>query len=723
LGGWTGGKIWRITRYRVFPYRKGSNMKKIMPQPKVINTTRKKTKTFRLLDFENKNLKLDDWRIIVENKMWNVHGLSITAGAQERTDGYMVAIYGSAEVPPGADDRLFRLQGYTLRVEEKTCELFCFSREGLVYALATIKQMLEGSQEGFYMEQCSVSDWPAVEMRAVSNTFAWYAGYGRMGFDMQLWGFEEWKEYLDICSDFKINHFNMCMYGYWPFAFPEYPETQLKDMPMKIWNKESRNWVAVNYTHQNLADPFLERLIDYGHSLGIRFFAYVGLNSYSGGYASEHKEKRMKLPAGSPYVNDFDRLCLSDAENITYMKAAMQRIIRLGFDGIDFEESEEAFWYCDCEDCRKNFLQGHTPEEASHIANNALLKELYAVIRQENPNCEVGIRAWRQPPLEKSGALLREMTKSVPADVGLFWAPGQYVPEGEFKKWADAFGRERIWGRDTESNAVAACFGRLIRIFRENGLRCEEETNDQFLEEDIRQHQGSAALGVRGVNGYMFEWYGFFMHLFAHAFYGWGSQMEKEAFYSYALESIFGPKLAGDVLYILKNLFTIHESQMKIFPTEFPFARNKVEERDISRIRTAIDGWPDLMARIGRVQAAVAADAKLCVYEPHFEKLRVSCERSRVLYDLALASIAYDGARTEEEKRRWLLEMFMLNEKDFDIVKNNYLDVNPVDLTGTRSCMIPCHELRRVILNELCPKERDDVPIYLGVEALGWLWL
>jgi hypothetical protein len=199
--------------------------------------------------------------------------------------------------------------------------------------------------------------------------------------------------------------------------------------------------------------------------------------------------------------------------------------------------------------------------------------------------------------------------------------------------------------------------------------------------------------------------------------------MEKEEFYIYAIEAVFGEELAGDILYILKNMFTIHESQMKIFPTEFPFARNKVEERDIPRIRAAIDGWPGLMERILRVQAAVAADGRLCVYEPHFEKIRISSERSRVIYDLALSSIAYDNADTKEEKKRYLEEMLALVEKDFDIVKNNYFDVNPVMLTGTKSCMIPCHELMRVIKNELCPTERDDVPIYLGVEALGWLWL
>ena len=698
-------------------------MKKIMPQPKKTEWMGKETKTFGCFYFENKGFILPDWRAVVKRKMWNIQDIPVYFEEPKDSLVYRIVVRGEGGVPDGADERLFRLQGYALTVRADACEIYCSSREGFAYALSTIKQLLEEQQDGFCVPCCRIEDWPDIQVRAVSNTFAWYAGYGRMGFDMQLWGFEEWKEYLNICSDFKINQFNMCMYGYWPFDFDDYPKTILKDMPIKIWNKESRSWLAVRYTHPNIEEPFLQNLIKYGHSLGIRFFAYVGLNSYSGGFASEYRERRMKLPADSPYVNDFDRLCLSDPENIKYMKAAVGQIVKLGFDGVDFEESEEAFWYCDCEACRESFLKGHTPEEATHIANHALLKELDAVIRRENPTCEVGIRAWRQPPLEKSETLLLEMTQSVPADVGLFWAPGQYVPESEFEKWTAAFGKDRIWGRDTESNAVAACFGRLVRIFRENGLRCGEEGNDQFLEEDIRQHRGSAALGVRGINGYMFEWYGFFMHLFAHAFYGWGSGMEPEEFYSYALEAVFGPELAVDVLYILKNMFTIHESQLKIFPTEFPFARNKVEEKDIPRIRTAIDGWPELMKRIRRVQAAVTADARLCVYEPHFEKLKVSCERSRVIYDLALASVAYDIAVTPEEKNAWLLEMFALNEKDFDIVRNNYFDVNPVDLTGTKSCMIPCHELGRVILNELCPEEKDDTPIYLGVEALGWLWL
>lgn len=131
------------------------------------------------------------------------------------------------------------------------------------------------------------------------------------------------------------------MYGYWPFEFDEYPETVLKNYRMKVCNKESRNWITVECLHPNLSEEFLSKLIAYGHKLGVSFFPYVGLNSYNGGYPSICKDKRMKLPVGSKYVNDVDRLCLSDDESIQYLKQSFKKIVQLGFDGIDFEESEK----------------------------------------------------------------------------------------------------------------------------------------------------------------------------------------------------------------------------------------------------------------------------------------------------------------------------------------------------------------------------------------------
>lgn len=701
-------------------------MQRMLPEVKEYTKGNGRTNKFTCikLDAETTLLSHDDLRELLEMKLWNYPEIQIVDFDHNEKKPLILKLKLGLGVFKTANRLLFKKQGYFLDVKSNEVQLFYEERPGLVNGLSTLKQLFKEADDAYYLDYVTIMDWPSIEQRSVSNTFGWYAGYGRLGFDMQLWGFEEWIEYLNICSDFKINQFNMCMYGYWPFEFKEFPETVLKSYPIKVWNKESRNWITVEYLHPNLSNEFLSRLIAYGHKLGVSFFAYVGLNSYNGGYPSIYKKKRMKVPNGSKYVNDFDRLCLSDIDSIEYLKKSIRRIVQLGYDGIDFEESEEAFWYCDCEKCYDNYLaKTNTPEEAKNVANSELLQTLYKVIRDENQNCQIGIRAWRQPPLEKPTELIEKMINSVPDDVGLFWSPGLYVPESEFEKWTVTFGKERIWGRDSESNAVSSCFGRLIRIFRSNGLRCEEESNNQFLEEDIRQHMGSAKLGVKGTNGYMFEWYGFFIHLFAHSYYSWGGGIEEKEFYKYSLTAVFGVNLAEDILYVLKNMFTIHESQLKIFPTEFPFARNKVESRDIARIEKAKNDWPDIIQKLEKIRKSVAGNIRLKVYEPHFEKLIVANQRNRVIYDMAIASINYDNAKPKSERIRYLKEMFDLNEKNFEIIKSNYFDVNPVSETGTKSCMIPYHELKRVLINELYPEQRDDEPIYLGVEALGWLWL
>ena len=53
-----------------------------------------------------------------------------------------------------------------------------------------------------------------------------------------------------------------------------------------------------------------------------------------------------------------------------------------------------------------------------------------------------------------------------------------------------------------------------------------------------------------------------------------------------------------------------------------------------------------------------------------------------------------------------------------------FFDVLPVDRTGVKSCMYPYHELKRVIDNALGRNTPpDEQMIFLGVEALGWLWI
>lgn len=88
---------------------------------------------------------------------------------------------------------------------------------------------------------------------------------------------------------------------------------------------------------------------------------------------------------------------------------------------------------------------------------------------------------------------------------------------------------------------------------------------------------------------------------------------------------------------------------------------------------------------------------------------------------MARLDLALLGERDPARRRPLLLELDRYNDEDFRLVRENFFDVYPMETTGIRSCMIPCHELRRVIHNELEPEAADDEMIYLGVEALGWL--
>ena len=560
-------------------------------------------------------------------------------------------------------------------------------------------------------------------MRAIAQTFSWYAGYGRFGFDSQLWGYEDWVQYLNICLDNKINQFNLVMYGYWPFDMEDYPETVFRDVPIKIWNAENRRWLTVRYTHPNLEEPYMDKFIRLAHKLEVKIFAYVGLNSYNGAFSIKHPEARMKAPKSSGFLNDFDSLCLSYPGTVDYIIESMRQIARLGFDGYTLEESEEGFWYCECDECKKRWHAiSSSPGEAKHKANMWLLQKIYDAVREINPQAVIGIRAFRQPPLEKDPAFLKECVDSMPKDIMLFWAPGLYVPETEFPKWCDAFGRDRIWARDTESNSITSTMGRLYRTFKSNMIRYEDETNEQVIETDIRQHKGSVEMGVHGINGFMFEWYGLFMHLFAHGNYGWGSTMDEEEFYQRACELNFGA-LGETILYVMKNMITIHESQIPLYTTAFPFQKNKMTQEDIPAILAAKANHENLMAKIHMLQQEAGRNEKLYPWLTHFDRWENAERRNAVIYDMVLAALAYEREQDPEKKEQLLDEILYLNEKDFDIVKEMFFDINPVNETGVNSCMFPYHELKRLIHNIRHPEAPDDAIICSGVEALGWLWL
>ena len=541
---------------------------------------------------------------------------------------------------------------------------------------------------------------------------------------MQLWGYDEWLEYLNVCIDNKINQMNMVMYGYWPFELEEYPETVFRDVPIKIWNKENGRWLTVRYTHPNIEDHFLADFIAMAHKFDFSIFAYVGLNSYNGAYSIKHPEKRMVKPAGSGFMNDFDSVCLSDGENTNYILASMRKISELGFDGFTLEESEEGFWFCNCDRCNERWGRvSGSPVEAKHKANLWLLNLIYKEVRSVNSKAVIGIRAYRQPPLEKDPAFLRECVESMPKDIALFWAPALYVPPTEFKKWIAAFGKERIWGRDTEANAITSTMGRLFRVFESNMIRYRDEPNVQVIERDIEQHITSAQEGVSGINGFMFEWYGLFMFQWAHGNYGWGSKMDKDEFIRLSCEIAFAKELGKRVLVVLKSILTIHESQMPFYTMPFPFQKNKLTVADIPEIQQARLRHPVLLEEIHAIQREIEADPDLAQYIQHFARIENAERRNAVIYEMALASLRYECAVSLEEKERHLDEILHYNEMDFDLVKEMFFDINPVSETGMKSCMYPYHEIKRIIHNMRHPENPDTAVICSGIEALGWLWL
>jgi hypothetical protein len=432
----------------------------------------------------------------------------------------------------------------------------------------------------------------------------------------------------------------------------------------------------------------------------------------------------MIKPAGSNFMNDFDSLCLSDEGNINYILASMRKIARLGFDGFTLEESEEGFWFCNCKKCTARWgATSASPVEAKHRANMWLLNLIYEEIRRINPNAVIGIRAFRQPPLEKDPAFLEECVRSMPPDIKLFWAPALYVPPTEFKKWIAAFGKERIWGRDTEANAITSTMGRLFRMFESNVIRYGDEANVQVIERDIEQHITSAEEGVSGINGFMFEWYGYFMFQWAHSNYGWGSKMDKETFFHHSCEAAFGKELGERVLLVLRSILTIHESQIPLYTTPFPFQKNKITNADIPEIMRAKLRHPGLLEEIHAIQRELEKDPQLAEYIPHFARIENAERRNAIIYDMVLAALKYDRATSPDEKEQLLDEILRLNEADFDLVKDMFFDINPVSESGVKSCMYPYHEIKRLIHNIRHPETPDNAVVCSGIEALGWLWL
>ena len=250
----------------------------LLPEPKQLKDLGGLTKPFSQIFFEaDAGVDTEALADIAKLRFWNYPKLTFCHCCEPCEDCIPMRAVPSLSGVTADNAELFKAQGYQLSIAPDGITLKYGTKAGFINGVTSLKMLLREADGGYRLPLCEITDWPSLPVRAVAPTFSWYAGYGRIGFDCQLWGYEQWVEFINVCLDNKINQMNMVMYGYWPFEMEQYPETVLRNVPIQIWNAENRMWLTVRYTHPNLEKPYLAKLIQYAHSLEFKLFAYVVL--------------------------------------------------------------------------------------------------------------------------------------------------------------------------------------------------------------------------------------------------------------------------------------------------------------------------------------------------------------------------------------------------------------------------------------------------------------
>ena len=76
--------------------------------------------------------------------------------------------------------------------------------------------------------------------------------------------------------------------------------------------------------------------------------------------------------------------------------------------------------------------------------------------------------------------------------------------------------------------------------------------------------------------------------------------------------------LGETVLYVMKNMVTIHESQIPLYTTPFPFQKNKMQQDDIPAILKAKQNHENILSKIKMLQKEAYLNEKLRPWLPHF---------------------------------------------------------------------------------------------------------
>ena len=107
----------------------------------------------------------------------------------------------------------------------------------------------------------------------------------------------------------------------------------------------------IRMSHPNIEHQFLPAVIHYAQDRGIRVNAYIGLNTFNGGYAREHPEAQ--IFSGKDYALD-----LSYEPARKYLRESIRKIMQMGFDGITFEMIELPSSVCTKPTCIARYWTG-----------------------------------------------------------------------------------------------------------------------------------------------------------------------------------------------------------------------------------------------------------------------------------------------------------------------------------------------------------------------------
>ncbi|MBM3474651.1 MAG: hypothetical protein FJX75_15410 [Armatimonadetes bacterium] len=235
-------------------------------------------------------------------------------------------------------------EAYVLTAKPGAITIVGRSRWAMLEGVQTLNQL--ALSQGDTIPAVRVRDWPELRWRCLSPTLTWYSGWNRLeGYDLCNWTLDEWKWLVDWSLLHKLNAWAICMYGYWPFSVPGYEESTL-DVDSFAFDPVTGLKTPRRFTHRNIRREFLPELIRSANERGIQVYAYIGKNSFNGGYILHHPEANAGGAAeASPFAPGVRE----------YWDAFVGRIVKSGFNGFVFEDPEAYHVPNQTDECYQTF--------------------------------------------------------------------------------------------------------------------------------------------------------------------------------------------------------------------------------------------------------------------------------------------------------------------------------------------------------------------------------